>query len=84
MDDDNNDDYNNEEMTRETENTLSSSSSLTSGTDVYMDAVEIINDELEDNKSGERILFFFSFTVVIKSLVTGLKVNKLQSFCLIF
>jgi len=67
MDDDDIDDYNNEAMTRETENTLSSSSSLTSGTDVYMDAVEIINDELEDNKSGERIFFFFIYSSHKKS-----------------
>jgi hypothetical protein len=40
------------------ENTLSPSSSLTSGTDVYMDAVEILNDEHPDNKSGKRYLFF--------------------------
>jgi len=56
------DDYENENdevMVKEKENTLSPSSSLTSGTDVYMDAVEIINDEHDDNKSGNRILGFF-------------------------
>lgn len=34
--------------------TLSPSSSLTSGTDVYMDAVEILNDEISNEKSGRH------------------------------
>jgi hypothetical protein len=46
------DDDQDEIIIKETDNTLSPSSSLTSGTDVYMDAVEILND---DTKSGMRI-----------------------------
>lgn len=36
------------------ETTLSPSSSLTSGTDVYMDAVDILSDERQNDKSGRR------------------------------
>lgn len=36
------------------DNTLSPSSSLTSGTDVYMDAVEILTDENQNDKSGRE------------------------------
>jgi hypothetical protein len=43
------------------ENTLSPSSSLTSGTDVYMDAVDILNDEQQDNKSGKIFSPYFLF-----------------------
>jgi hypothetical protein len=46
------DDEQDEIIIKETDNTLSPSSSLTSGTDVYMDAVEILSD---DTKSGMRI-----------------------------
>lgn len=34
------------------EETISPSSSLTSGTDVYMDAVDILNDDQQNNQSG--------------------------------
>ena len=34
------------------ETTLSPSSSLTSGTDVYMDAVDILHDDQQNNQSG--------------------------------
>jgi len=57
-DDDNNNNNNDDDdevIIKEKENTLSPSSSLTSGTDVYMDAVEILNDDHNDNKSGTRI-----------------------------
>ena len=37
------------------ETTLSPSSSLTSGTDVYMDAVDILSDEQQNDKSGRRL-----------------------------
>jgi hypothetical protein len=42
------------------ENSLSPSSSLTSGTDVYMDAVEILNDE----KSGRKFPVLFVFEIL--------------------
>jgi hypothetical protein len=51
-------DQNDEIQLKEKENTLSPSSSLTSGTDVYMDAIDIINEENDDHKSG-RIVFLF-------------------------
>ncbi len=44
---------NDELIIKEQENTLSPSSSLTSGTDVYMDALEVFNDENHDTKSGK-------------------------------
>ncbi len=56
-DDDHNDDDDDDDdevVIQEKDNTLSPSSSLTSGTDVYMDAVEILNDEYNDNKSGTK------------------------------
>lgn len=43
-----------EVIMKEKENTLSPSSSLTSGTDVYMDAVDILNDDQDDHRSGKR------------------------------
>ena len=43
------------EETKYAETTLSPSSSLTSGTDVYMDAVDILSDEQQNNKSGRRL-----------------------------
>jgi hypothetical protein len=46
------DDDDSEVQSKEKENTLSPSSSLTSGTDVYMDAVDIINEDNDDHKSG--------------------------------
>ena len=60
--DDDNDEEDIEEMNevqcKEKENTLSPSSSLTSGTDVYMDAVDIINEDANDQKSGREEFSF--------------------------
>jgi len=42
-------------ISKEKDNTLSPSSSMTSGTDVYMDAVDILSDHNDDNKSGRLI-----------------------------
>ncbi len=50
---------NDELIIKEQENTLSPSSSLTSGTDVYMDAIEVFNDENHDIKSGKRFFWLF-------------------------
>jgi len=50
---------NDELIIKEQENTLSPSSSLTSGTDVYMDAVEVFNDENHDTKSGKDFFWLF-------------------------
>lgn len=47
---------NTEVLLKEEPNAMSPSSSLTSGTDVYMDAVDILNDDADDQKSGRRIL----------------------------
>lgn len=38
------------------DNHLSPSSSLTSGTDVYMDAVEILSDENHNDRSGKNLV----------------------------
>ena len=53
------DDENDEVLLKEKENTLSPSSSLTSGTDVYMDAVDVLNEEQDDHISGRRISYSF-------------------------
>jgi hypothetical protein len=63
-DDDDDDSQNNEVQLKEKENTLSPSSSLTSGTDVYMDAIDIINEDNDDHQSGSTN-FCFSFALLI-------------------
>ncbi|CAF4638805.1 unnamed protein product [Rotaria sp. Silwood2] len=56
------------------DNTLSPSSSLTSGTDVYMDAVEILSDEHVADKSDGTLtpICFGSFT---KEVIDAFSVN---------
>lgn len=39
---------------KEKENAMSPSSSLTSGTDVYMDAVDVLNDEADDDHQSGK------------------------------
>lgn len=53
-----NTDDHDEVLMKEKDNTLSPSSSLTSGTDVYMDAVDILNDNEIDHRSGKNNLLF--------------------------
>ncbi|CAF0809598.1 unnamed protein product [Adineta steineri] len=69
-----NDNDNDEVMMKEKENTLSPSSSLTSGTDVYMDAVEIFSDDNQDNKSDGTItpICYGSFT---KDIIDAFTLN---------
>ncbi|UJR28351.1 hypothetical protein I4U23_009593 [Adineta vaga] len=63
-----------ETMIKEQENTLSPSSSLTSGTDVYMDAVEVFNDDNVDDLSDGSLtpICYGSFS---KDIIDAFTVN---------